>query len=241
MIRVAIVDDEIHTLKKIQTMIMREFDAHRIACSYFPYTSAKDFIEAQRKQPFDIAFLDIIMPEYTGFEAAAEVRNLQNQTYIIFITSNDESVYDSFDFQPFQFICKDCDDIFQNRIKHVITSLVRHLKQNRTLIFQLPFSEEKKVRISDIIALKSDRNYLEINCCNGSILRVRRKLSEMEIELLSYDFIRVHNRWLVNMRHIQLPDYPNEEVVMINDLSVPLSRSHKNELKKRYAEYLRST
>ena len=142
MIRVAIVDDEIYILKKIQTMIMREFDAHRIACSYFSYTSAKDFIEAQRKQPFDIAFLDIIMPEYTGFQAAAEVRNLQNQTYIIFITSNDESVYDSFDFQPFQFICKDCDDIFQNRIKHVITSLVRHLKQNRTLIFQLPFSEE---------------------------------------------------------------------------------------------------
>lgn len=241
MVRVAIVDDEITILKKIQAMIMQEFDAHRIDCRYFSYTSAKDFIDAQKKQPFDIAFLDIIMPEYTGFQAAAEIRNLQNQTYIIFITSNDESVYDSFDFQPFQFICKDCDDIFQNRIKHVIASLVRHLKQNSTLIFQLPFSEEKKVKISDIIALKSDRNYLEVNCCDGSTLRVRGKLSEMETELLSYDFIRVHNRWLINMRHIRLPDYPNEEVIMIHDLAVPLSRSHKNELKKKYAEYLRSS
>lgn len=240
MVRIAIVDDEIAILKKIQAMIMQEFAVHKIDCCYFSYTSAKDFVKAQKKQPFDIVFLDIIMPEYTGFQAAAEIRNLQNQTYIIFITSNDESVYDAFDFQPFQFICKDCDDIFQNRMKHVIKSLVRHLKQNQTIIFQLPFCEEKKVKISDIIALKSDRNYLEVNLVNGSTLRVRGKLSEREAELLSYDFVRVHNRWLINMRHICLPDYPNEEVIMIHDLTVPLSRSHKNELKKKYAEYLRS-
>lgn len=163
MVRIAIVDDEIAILKKIQAMIMQEFAVHKIDCCYFSYTSAKDFVKAQKKQPFDVVFLDIIMPEYTGFQAAAEIRNLQNQTYIIFITSNDESVYDAFDFQPFQFICKDCDDIFQNRMKHVIKSLVRHLKQNQTIIFQLPFCEEKKVKISDIIALKSDRNYLEVN------------------------------------------------------------------------------
>lgn len=241
MMRIAVVDDEIHILRKIMAIVMREFNAHNIECSYFQYTSAKDFIEEQKKQPFDVAFLDIMMPEYTGFQAAAEVRNLQAQTYIIFITSNDASVYDAFDFQPFQFIRKDCDDIFENRMKYVITSLVRHLKQNRTLIFQLPFSEEKKVRISDIIAVKSDRNYLEIHCCNGSVLRLRRKLSEIEAELLAYDFVRVHNRWLINMRHMRLPDYPNEEIVMINGLTAPLSRSNKNELQKRYAEYLRST
>lgn len=240
MIRIAICDDEIFYLKKIQATVMKEFKTHNVECNYFQYTSAKDFIADQKKQPFDVAFLDIIMPEYTGFQAAAEVRALQSQTYIIFITSNDESVYDAFDFQPFQFIRKDCDDIFENRMQHVITSLIRHLKQNKTFVFHLPFSEEKKVKISDIVAVKSDRNYLEIHSCKASVLRVRSKLSEIEEELLAYDFVRVHNRWLINMRHIRLPDYPNEEVIMINDLTVPLSRRNKNELQKKYAEYLRS-
>lgn len=240
MLQIAIVDDDIYILKKLKSIIKKEFEKHGIDCNYYIYISAKEFIDVQRKQPFDVAFLDIMMPEYTGFQAAAEVRNLPSQTYIIFITSNDDSVYDSFEFQPFHFVCKDCDDIFENRIKHVIASLVRHLKQNRVIIFRLPFSEEKKVKISNIISVKSDRNYLEIYQCGNTTLRVRNKLSEIETELNEYDFVRVHNRWLINMRHIRMIDYPNDEVIMTNDFLVPLSRSNKYELQKKYAEYLRS-
>ncbi len=240
MIQIAIVDDELPILEKMHAVIRQEFASHGLECGYSCYTSAKDFIQAQQQSPFDVAFLDIILPEYTGFQAAAEMRRMQNQTYIIFITSNDESVYDAFDFQPFQFIRKDCDDIFQMRIHHVIDSLIRHLKQNQTIILQLPFGEEKKLRISNIAAIKSDRNYLDVYGCTGEVLRVRAKLSDLEEQLLAYDFVRVHNRWLVNMRHIRLPDYPNEEIMMVNGISAPMSRSNKNELQKRYAEYLRS-
>lgn len=240
MIRVAICDDEIHILEKIQEIIRREFDEHDIRYSCYVYTSAKEFVEAQKDKAFDVAFLDIMMPEYSGFQAAADIRKLHSQTYIIFITSNDESVYDSFEFQPFHFVRKDCDDIFEGRMKHVINSLARHMKQNHTIILKLPFSDEKKIKASDIIAIKSDRNYLEVHCCNNTVLRIRYKLSEIEPELLDYDFIRAHNRWLVNMRYIQLLDYPNEEVLMVNGLAAPMSRSNRNELQKRYAEYLRS-
>lgn len=240
MIRVAICDDEIHILEKIQEIIKQGFEAYDIKCSYFVYTSAKELVEAQRTLHFDIAFLDIMMPEYSGFEAAADIRRLHSKTYIIFITSNDESVYDAFEFQPFHFVRKDCDDIFESRMKHVIASLARHMKQEHTIILSLPFSDEKKLKASDIIAIKSDRNYLEIHCSNDTVLRIRNKLSEIESELLEYDFIRTHNRWLVNMLYIQLPDYPNDEVMMVNGLAVPLSRSNKNELQKKYAEYLRS-
>lgn len=226
-------------LLKKYIMLAQEFEKQGMECEFHKYTSAKHFIDDYKKNPYDIVFLDIIMPEYSGFQVASEIRNHECQTYIIFITTNDESVYDSFEFQPFYFICKDDDTIFSNRIKHVVKSLVRHLKQNRFLLFNLAFSEKKKVKISNIQAIKSDRNYLEIYCTNMPNLRIRGKLSELESQLLDYDFIRVHNRWIINMRHIQLPDYPNEEIIMTNNLIVPLSRSHKGDMQIKYSEYIR--
>ncbi len=240
MIKVSIVDDESRFLKAVHTIIENEFRNHNLECDYRVYRTPSEFIKDQKKNPCDIAFLDIMMPDITGFDIASEMRRLHDDAYIIFITSNEESVYDSFEFQPFQFIRKDCDRSFAEQLRHTVENLVRHLKQNYTMLVQMPFGEERKVRVLDIMAVKSDKNYLEVICSGEKNLRVRRKMAEMEEELRAFDFVRIHNRWLINMRYIKLPDYPNDEVVMMNGITLPLSRSKKNELQRRYAEYLRS-
>lgn len=97
------------------------------------------------------------------------------------------------------------------------------------------------MEICNIIAIKSDGNYLEVYCCNGIRFVVRNKISDYEEKLKPYDFIRVHNRWLINMRHILQIDYTNEEITMESKVVALLSRSHRNELKCKYAEFLRST
>lgn len=43
------------------------------------------------------------------------------------------------------------------------------------------------------------------------------------------------------MRHISQIDYTNEEIAMESKVVALLSRSHKNKLKRKYAEFLRST
>lgn len=241
MLRVAVVDDEINTLKYIKKIVEREFEANSIECEYFLFVSALQFVKEQNINNFDIVFLDIMIPEFSGFQAARQIRDSNCQTRIIFITSNEESVYESFDFQPFNFVKKDCNDIFENRMKYIIKNLIHHLKQKNTIIFKLSLSEEKKMEICNIIAIKSDGNYLEVHCCNGIKFVVRNKISDYEEKLKPYDFIRVHNRWMINMRHILQIDYTNEEIIMESKVVALLSRSHKNELKRKYAEFLRST
>lgn len=241
MLRVAVVDDEINTLKYIKKIVEREFVSNGIECEYFLFLSALQFVEEQNINNFDIVFLDIMIPEFSGFQAARQIRDSNCQTRIIFITSNEESVYESFDFQPFNFVKKDCNDIFEGRMKYIIKNLIHHLKQKNTIIFKLSLSEEKKMEICNIIAIKSDGNYLEVHCCNGIKLVIRNKISDYEEKLKPYDFIRVHNRWMINMRHILQIDYTNEEITMESKVVALLSRSHKNELKRKYAEFLRST
>lgn len=241
MLRIAIVDDEVNSLRYIEKIVKREFDANGIECQCVIFDSALQFIEENNANSFDAAFLDIMIPEFSGFEAARQIRASGCQTSIIFITSNEESVYESFDFQPFNFVRKDCDEIFEGRMKYIIKNLIHHLKQNNTIIFKLSLSEEKKVKICSIEAIKSDGNYLEVYCSEGEKFILRNKISFYEEKLKPYDFIRAHNRWLINMRYIRRIDYTNEEITLVSGAVALLSRSHKNDLKSRYAEFLRST
>ena len=48
------------------------------------------------------------MPEMTGFEVARQLGQNGN-CFVIFVTSHQELVYDSFNFRPLNFICKDPD------------------------------------------------------------------------------------------------------------------------------------
>lgn len=237
---IAICDDEKYMIDKVWHYVKLTLDSNQMnyTCDFF--TDSSSLIAANSIKPFDVIFLDILIPEISGFEAAAMIRKHSPKSYIIFITSNEESVYDSFEYQPFQFIRKDKDEILSNRIIHVVESLLTHLKQNRVITLDLSFSENKNLPISDIIAVKSERNYIEYYLYNSEIVRTRGKIIDTEKELADMDFVRIHNRWLINMRHIISIDYPNNEVHLSNAEIAPLSRNKKAMLQEKYLKYLRT-
>ncbi len=47
-------------------------------------------------------------------------------------------------------------------------------------------------------------------------LGIRQKLDEAQTVLNSYLFVRIHNRFIVNMKHIKRIDYPNLEVTTLS-------------------------
>ena len=54
----------------------------------------------------DAIFLDIDIPEMNGFQIAKNVRKLYPDCMIIFCSSHNELVYESFEYEPFWFLCK---------------------------------------------------------------------------------------------------------------------------------------
>lgn len=240
MIRIAICDDEKYMIDKVWNYVKPTLDMHHInyTCDFF--TDSSSLISSNNKNTFDVVFLDILIPEVSGFEAAAMLREQSPKSYIIFITSNEESVYDSFDYQPFQFIKKDKDEILSNRINHVVESLLTHLKQNKTITLNLSFSESRTIALSDIIAVKSERNYIEYYLSDSEVIRIRGRINDAEKELSDMDFIRIHNRWIINMRHILSIDYSNNEVHLSASNIIPLSRNKKATLQDNYLKYLRT-
>ena len=153
--RVAVCDDNKVMLDFLTRQISDRLKFHHIEHDVHKFSCGTDFVSQHEQKPFDIIFLDIKMPDISGFEVAKKVRSQSENIYIIFITTEDNLIYDSFDFRPFNFIPKTDSDVFNIKLDNVIGKLADHIRENRPICLSLPFSEKKYVHPTDIIYILS--------------------------------------------------------------------------------------
>lgn len=240
MIKVAVCDDEPTMLDYLCENISAEFKRQGMKICLNKYLSGELFLNAHKSEPFDVVFLDIVMQNMNGFDVAKEMRGIFQKTYIIFVTTESSLVYESFDFQPFYFIPKGSPKILAERLSHVVKRLAVHLSANKKIILKAPYGDEYSVDPLTIISVESSTKYVSYCFTNRPPLKIRQKLDEAQAALNPYLFARIHNRYIVNMKHIKRIDYPNLEVTMNDERTFNISRSYKKELEKLYDIYLKN-
>lgn len=239
MIKIAVCDDNRAFLEMMCRTVKEMMAEFGVSCQIVDYLSGTVFLEHHRQEPFDVVFLDIVMPKQNGFEIAKDIRKISEKTYIIFVTTEDGLVYDSFDFRPFHFVPKSSSELFKARLYHVIEKLAAHLSANCPICLEMAFGEKRYVEPSEIISVTSKANYIDYYLSSGDILHIRGKLDDTEKLLSSRLFVRVHNRSIINMRHVKRIDNPNNRIIMFGDREVSVSRRYKKELNDTYTKYLR--
>ena len=240
MLKIAVCDDDQIMLDFVSKNADFLLSQNRIGHSITRFLSGTEFLKAHKADPFDVVFLDIIMPEAGGFDIAKEMRGLFQKTYIIFVTTESSLVYESFDFQPFYFIPKGSPKILAERLSHVVKRLAIHLSANKKIILKAPYGDEYSIDPLSIISAESSTKYVSYCFTNRPPLRIKQKLDEAQTVLNSYLFVRIHNRFIVNMKHIKRIDYPNLEVTLNDERTLNISRSYKKELERLYDIYLRN-
>lgn len=117
--RIAVCDDNAVFLQFFKSMLANELESRSVKAEIETFTKAESFFYCHGKRPFSAIFLDLDMPEMTGFEVARQLGQNGN-CFVIFVTSHQELVYDSFNFRPLNFICKDPDaDVMKDRLHMV--------------------------------------------------------------------------------------------------------------------------
>ena len=67
-----------------------------------------------------------------------------------------------------------------------------------------PVQEERvKVDSSDILYFESYNRLINVNLVSGEMIQTKGKISELEQELRSRNFIRIHKSYLINVRYIK--------------------------------------
>ena len=247
MIRVALCDDEPVILDYLHKYISEEFKRRGVETQTKNFTSGKDFLDAHKAESFDVVFLDIRMPDIGGFDVATELRKLTEKTYIIFVTTENMLVYDSFCFRPFDFIPKtppteigadDSSKFLKNRITNVIARLLNQISTATTICLPLPYNQKITVKISNIQMIQSVRNYAEYVITERDPVRIRAKLDDIANELDKNLFARPHKSYIINMDYIKDIDGSNMMVKLKNDMIVPISKTYKRDFETAYISFL---
>lgn len=240
MLCIAICDDNKPMLDFLARKLSDIFEETEMQCEVSTFLSGRDFLVSHKQHPFDIVFMDIVMPDINGFEAAKQIRALSRDTYIVFITTGSSLVYDSFDFQPFYFIPKTKLKVMEDKLRYVANKLSLHITANEKVVIEGAYDSKKVVSPNEILYIKSNLNNVEYHFLNGTKHTIRGKLGDIQSTLSNLLFARTHSRFIVNMKHIDTVDYPNMELRLINGEAVGISRSHKKEFDEAYLRFRRN-
>ena len=242
MIRIGVCDDNAVILQNICSMIENAFLDYTGDFDVLSYTSGQLLYKAYMQERFDVIFLDIDMPKMSGFEVAKMLRDDFSSCFIIFITSHSELVYESMDFQPFHFIRKNCSVPLEESIEEIVKKLMTHMKQNEKIILEDDLSGRCAVYIRDIVYMESDRHYVKYYIKGKDMpIRMRIGINECEGKYQEYDFVRIHKRYLINLRYLSKLDNRIDEILIGSlNLRLPMSKNYKKDVDEKYTLFLRS-
>lgn len=144
-----------------------------------------------------IFFLDIEMPQINGLDLGKILRQKFPNCILIYISSYDDYVFDSFESEPYAFIQK---SKYKERTFEV---LKRYFNENLNVFIFKFNNTEIKVRYTDIFYIRKFTNNIEI-VTNKQVFKYRDSLEHIENHLNknSKVFIRIHRSFLVNLKKI---------------------------------------
>jgi DNA-binding LytR/AlgR family response regulator len=164
----------------------------------------------------DIILLDInLHGKDTGILWAKEfVKNSQ----IIFITgqTEKETMLKAFEVNPVTYLTKPVKE------SDLIAAIeLAKIKNKVNYVIVKNGFDELKVHFEDILFLKSDKNYVDIQLINKTIT-VRNTLDNFYKELDSDVFCRVHRSYVVNKSKVT---QKKSSSIKVNDFELPISRN----------------
>ena len=234
---IAICDDETKILHDIYSKIKAVFEKQDIEADYFCTDDSKDMMEHIQENKVDVAFLDIDMPYFSGMDIAAFLNEKKPNTIIVFVTSQDALVYQTFAYRPFGFIRKTHIDKELNELAERIKKELSDRKQD--IVFTRG-QELTRVLIQDILYIESDGNYLNVYT-NKDIIKVRETMTNIEKKLFAKGFIRCHKGYLVNASHVE--KLKSTEIdLQLQDIrkTIPVGRSYEKDVRIKLMEFMRN-
>jgi DNA-binding LytR/AlgR family response regulator len=202
------------------------------------FSNGIDAIKYLTKNEVDVVFLDIQMPNFTGFDV---IESIAHPPKIILTTSDSNFALDAFSYDSIvDYLVKPISSArFQLSIDKLKKILEIETSSNNATKMELLKDEEHlfvnvdkrliKISVSDIEIVKADGDYVLIICHKASY-KVHSTLSNTINKLPSDLFLRIHRSYVINFtKIIDIED----NTLLINKRVVPIGRTYRKDLVKR--------
>ena len=231
MIQLAIVEDEnsyadqlIEFVKKYQSESGKTFKITR-------FKDGDEITNGYRGQ-FDIILMDIEMKLMDGMTAAEEIRKLDQDVIIMFITNMTNYAIRGYQVDALDYVLKPVSYFaFSQKLGRAISKMKS--KSSKTISIEMQ-SGVKKLDIDNVFYIESEGHNLNFFTSGGEFT-IRAKLKDFEEQLVPYNFFRSNKGYLVNLKYV---DGVENGSCLIAGKQLLISRARKNDFMTALTEYM---
>lgn len=235
---IVICDDDKTFTKDLLNLIKNILTKQSLSASYYIFHSGIDFLK-WCESDLDIGasyinflFIDMQMPCINGLDTLKKFREF-NKDCITLIVSNYKSyVFDSFEVDPFDFILKPLDSTQFEK------SFTRGLEKYKKIYKKvLLYGNKRHIILSynELISIESQGKNLLIRT-ESEEYTVVGKLSDFEIKLKPFGFLRSHKSFLINMDKVIY--YENNQFILVNGCIADISQRRRKEIITEFNRYI---
>ena len=228
--KILICDDEQTYLDTLRIHVEEYMQNRHILYSI---TALLDASQLDGEDVFDLAFLDIQMPNIDGITLAKQLRLRNPKLALFFVTNFDEYQDDAMDLQAFRFFEKPFN------IKRLYAGLDKAMEYIDGAYIDIYLSEngvQQRVIADDIIYVTRDGRRISL-ITNTRAFNISGKYDELCEKLPQLFFYPVHKSFFVNLHYVER--YAYTELLLTNGARIPVAPRKQSAFHKFWFEYLR--
>ncbi|KAF0249861.1 MAG: LytTR family two component transcriptional regulator [bacterium] len=199
-------------------------------------------VEVIAEKELDVVFLDIQMPDESGF---ALFEKVDVDFKVIFVTAYDDFAIRAFEVNALDYLLK---PINLARLTQAIARLAeqddkkKKLLKNKLSYDDYIFANNKGrigfVKVNTILYILAAGDYTEVFLATGEKRMVLRALKDWEEYLPEKNFLRIHRNTLINLSYVErVEPWSNSTFqIYLRNVAIPFttSRKYSAELRKKF-------
>jgi len=242
MVKAIIIEDEKMSREALHRLLEKYCPTVEVVAEADGYRKGMEEI---RKYHPDVIFLDIQMPDGSGFRLLEELEEIDFE--VIFTTAFDQFAIKAIKYSALDYLLK---PIIPQELTEAILRVEKKKAENAKRRSDAVANDNLKIQddrnhkivlstsemlhvisVDDIIRCESDNYYTNFFFIDGRKLLVSKTLKENEELLSHHNFIRPHKSHLINIKYIK--SYIRQDggyILMSDDTHIPVSRRKKDKI-----------
>ena len=236
MLQLALCDDSIDELSNMVKLINLYRTSRNFSCEYAVFSNGFDLLSALEKgKRFDIYYLDIIMPGFSGIDVAKEIRNFDKAAPILFFTSSPEYALESYSVKAINYVLK---PISKDKFFFTFDEILERIKaeEKEDAIIVKSNMGIQKILISNLTFIEVIGRNVLYHLRSGKVIECTESFSSVCDTLMKHGcFMKPHRSYLVNMQYVD--NINNHQVILQTLSSIPVAQGKAKEIKQQYLNY----
>lgn len=233
--RIAICDDDERELSHLSELIA-EYQINRgISIECHSFHNGIDFLSTIKGGEYDLVLLDVLMPGISGMQIAQELRNLDENVKLIFISASPEFAMESYRVGAYYYLLKPAD---ANALYPLLDKVNNELSVQKEEKFILK-TRDGVVGVSfmNLEYVEVINKSVSIHLADGTIRKVTSTLADFEdMLLLRHEFLKPHRSYIVNLNYVRSIDI--NCIMTKNGHRIPVSRQRRNQVQETYTHFI---